>query len=73
MVVLALAFLFTIGWGILLKKKNNLNAHQKRKSIFRLDLDLLNSMLAQPIRYKGEIDLFEQWLSSATEPQVFVV
>lgn len=73
MVVLALAFLFTIGWGILLKEKNNLNAHQKRKSIFRLALDLLNSMLAQPRRYKGEIGLFEQWLTSATEPQVFVV
>jgi len=36
--VLALSFLFTVGWGILLKENGDLNAHDKRKSAFRLEL-----------------------------------
>jgi len=71
--VLALAFLFTIGWGILMKENNTLTAHQKRKSVFRLALDSLNSMMAQPSKHKEEIKLFDQWLSSQLEPSIFVV
>jgi len=71
--VLALAFLFTIGFGVLLKEKNTLTAHQKRKSTFRLALDLLNSMFAQPSKYKEKEELFEHWVSSRVEPSIFVV
>ncbi len=71
--VLAIAFLFTLGWGIIMKENNTLTVHQRRKSVFRLALDLLNSMMAQPSKHKERIKLFDQWLSSQLEPLIFVV
>jgi len=71
--VLALAFLFTIGFGLLLREKGGLNAHEKRKSLFRLALDSLCSMFTQPCKYKGKIELFEKWITSQVEPLNFVV
>jgi len=71
--VLALAFLFTLGWGILLKENRTLSAYQKRKSVFRLALDLLNSMFSYPSKHKEKIKLFEQWLNSEISPSIFVV
>lgn len=73
MAVLSLAFLFTIGWGVLLKEQNRLNAHQKRKSTFRLALDLIQSMFSKPNKHKEKIKLFHQWVTSDLNPQVFVV
>lgn len=72
-VVLTLAFLFTIGFGILLKEKKVLNAQQKRKSTFRLALDLLHSMFKKPRKYKENIELFHQWVNSDLTPLNFVV
>ena len=71
--VLALAFLFSIGWGLLLKQTSSLNAHQKRKSTFRLAIDLLCSMFEKPLRYKDKILLFHRWVKSEVEPTIFVV
>ena len=71
--VLALAFLFTIGFGLLLRENNTLNAYDKRKSTFRLALDTLESMLSKPSKYKGRNELFDQWISSETEPSIFDV
>jgi len=71
--VLTLAFLFTIGFGVLLKERNTLNVHQKRKSTFRLALDLLHSMFQKPRKYKEKIKLFHQWLNSSLTPLNFVV
>jgi len=71
--VLALATLFTIGWGLIVREKYTLTAHQKRKSVFRLGLDLLNSMLVKPSKYKEKVAQFEDWVSSKLEPLVFVV
>jgi len=71
--VLTLAFLFTIGLGILFKENCTLSPYQKRKSTFRLALDLLNSMLAQPSKHKEKIKLLDQWLNSEIEPKFFVV
>jgi len=71
--VLALAFLFTLGWGLLLKENRTLSAYQKRKSVFRLALDLLNSMFSYPSKHKEKIKLFEQWLNSEISPSIFVV
>ena len=77
--VLTLAFLFAFGWGIWLKDQANqglinLNAHQKRKSIFRLALDMLISIL----KAKGgknrndKLTSFIQFLKSEILPQINV-
>ena len=71
--VLALAFLFTIGWGRILREETKLNAHQKRKSAFRLGLDELNTMLKNPCKYKDLLDKFTLWVTGALEPSIFVV
>ena len=73
MAVLALAFLFTIGWGVLMKEKSTLNAHQKRKSVFRLGLDQLQKMLAEPSKYKDSLAQFKRWVTGSIEPSIFVV
>ena len=73
MAILALAFLFTIGWGLIVKEVLPLNAQLKRKSVFRLALDLLNSLFAQPSQYTQEIKLFDQWLIGDIHPYNFVV
>lgn len=73
MAVLALAFLFTIGWGVIMKEKSNLNAHQKRKSTFRLGLDMLQQMLVKPSKHKEKSSLFKQWLTHTLQPSLFVV
>lgn len=72
--VVSLAFLFTLGWGVLLKEqKKNLTARQKRKSIFRLALDTLIEMLNRPDRNKQKISMFHEWVTSDREPENFVV
>ena len=71
--VLALAFLFTLGWGVIMKEKMQLTAGQKRKSTFRLSLDSLNTMYANPERYKEKLQEFTQWVSLEIEPSLFVV
>lgn len=71
--VLALAFLFTVGWGILMKENSTLNAHDKRKSTFRLALDMLQSTLNEPSKHKGRLEEFGKWISSDLKPQFFVV
>ncbi len=71
--VLALAFLFTIGFGLLLREQNTLNAYDKRKSVFRLALDILDSMLVNPSKDKDFSQLFNRWLNSDIEPSIFVV
>lgn len=71
--ILALSFLFTIGFGLLVREKRRLNAHQKRKSVFRLALDSLGSMLANPNKNKGLYALFNEWVTGETEPSIFVV
>ena len=71
--VLALAFLFTIGFGLLLREHTVLNAHEKRKSVFRLALDTLDSMLDKPRKYKDLDYIFTRWLKSELEPHNFVV
>jgi len=71
--VLALSFLFTVGWGILLKENGDLNAHDKRKSTFRLALDLLQSMFEKPNKYKDKLSQFNTWIRSDLNPQFFVV
>jgi len=71
--VLALSFLFTVGWGILMKENNTLNAHDKRKSTFRLALDMLQSMLESPSKYKDKLSQFNDWITSDLKPSIFVV
>ena len=71
--VLALAFLFTIGFGLILREQNTLNAYDKRKSVFRLALDILDSMFAKPSKYKDLNQLFDRWINSDVEPSIFVV
>ncbi len=71
--VVALAFLFTLGWGVMLKEKNELTARQKRKSVFRLALDLLIEMFDRPKANKKKINMFHMWITSDTEPLIFVV
>lgn len=71
--VLALAFVFTVGWGLIMREKITLNAHQKRKSVFRLGLDQLQKILAQPSKNKGSLDQFTQWVTGLIEPSFFVV
>jgi len=39
--VVAMSFLLTFGWGIILQERTKLSAHEKRKSIFRLGLESL--------------------------------
>lgn len=72
-VVLTFSFLFTIGFGVLLKEKTTLSVTQKRKSTFRLALDLIHSMFVKPKLYKRKLTLFQRWITSAVEPQNFVV
>lgn len=71
--VLALAFLFTVGWGLIVKEITTLDATEKRKSIFRLALDLMRSMLENPIYYKESMILFQQWLAHEIKPSIFVL
>ena len=72
--VVSLAFLFTLGWGVLLKEQQkNLTARQKRKSVFRLALDTLIEMLNNPDRNKQKISMFHEWITSRREPEIFVV
>ena len=39
--VVAMSFLITFAWGIILRNRTKLSAHEKRKSIFRLGLESL--------------------------------
>jgi hypothetical protein len=72
--VVTLAFLFTLGWGVLLKEQTqHLSARQKRKSIFRLALDALIEMLNKPHRNQQKINMFHDWITSKTQPSIFVV
>ena len=71
--VVSLAFLFTLGWGVLVKQQGSLNARQKRKSVFRLALDMLIGMFNNPERNKLIIKLFHEWITSDQEPLIFVV
>jgi hypothetical protein len=71
--VVSLAFLFTLGWGVLVKQQGSLNARQKRKSVFRLALDMLIEMFNNPERNKLIIKLFHEWITSDQEPLIFVV
>lgn len=71
--VLALAFLFTIGWGVLMREQVKINAHQKRKSVFRLGLDQLQKMLAHPNKHKDSLARFNRWVTGSLRPQIFVV
>ena len=72
--VLALAFLYTLGWGVLLKQKmSKLTAHQKRKSVFRLALDLLAELFSDPDRNHLKIREFNDWISSSDAIINFVV
>ena len=72
--VLALAFLYTIGWGIYLKETTaKLTARQKRKSVFRLALDLLAEMFCNPHRNRYKINDFGDWVESKIKLQKFVV
>ena len=70
--VLSLSFLFTMGFGLLLREKKTLNAHDKRKSVFRLALDTLESMLCKPKKYKDSERIFDQWIRADIEPSNFV-
>jgi len=72
--VLALAFLYTLGWGVLLKQQmNKLTAHQKRKSVFRLALDLLAEIFNKPGRNRHKIKEFDDWIASSAPLPNFVV
>ena len=72
--VVSLAFLFTLGWGVLLKEQEgHLSARQKRKSIFRLALDILIEMLNRPDRNKKRISMFHEWIALERQPEIFVV
>jgi len=78
--VLALAFLFAFGWGKWLKSQaeqgfSKLNAQQKRKSTFRLSLDLLTSVLKakRGRNHKHRLKTFIQFILSDTLPQINVV
>ena len=72
--VVSLAFLFTLGWGVILKEQQGqLTARQKRKSIFRLALDILIEMLNNPDHNKQKISMFHEWITSNREPSIFVV
>lgn len=71
--VVSLAFLFTLGWGVLLKQQGDLSARQKRKSIFRLALDMLIEMFNKPDYNKQKIKMFHEWITSDREPEIFVV
>jgi hypothetical protein len=72
--VVSLAFLFTLGWGVLLKEQQGqLTARQKRKSIFRLALDALIEMFNNPDRNRQKISMFYEWITSIREPSIFVV
>ena len=72
--VLALAFLYTIGWGVLLKEQmGQLSAQQKRKSVFRLALDLLVEFFDKPELNRHKIREFNDWIASSTPLQNFVV
>ena len=56
-----------------MKQQGPLNARQKRKSVFRLALDMLIEMFNNPDRNKLKIRLFHEWVTSDQEPLVFVV
>ena len=72
--VVSLAFLFTLGWGLLLKEQQGrLSAREKRKSVFRLALDVLIEMFNKPDRNQKKISMFHEWLASDREPANFVV
>jgi len=78
--VLALAFLFAFGWGAWLKNQSNkgiinLNAHQKRKSIFRLALDRLTAVFKRKSGEKHchKSHSFVQFINSEISPLIFVV
>ena len=71
--VLAFAFLITVGWGLIMREKTRLNAHQKRNSIFRLGLDHLQKIFAEPNDYKDFINSFNRWVSGEVSPLNFVV
>ncbi|MFT5632488.1 MAG: hypothetical protein ACI9SQ_000194, partial [Rubritalea sp.] len=53
--------------------QGSLNARQKRKSVFRLALDMLIEMFNNPERNKLIIKLFHEWITSDQEPLIFVV
>jgi hypothetical protein len=57
----------------LVKQQGSLNARQKRKSVFRLALDMLIEMFNNPERNKLIIKLFHEWIISDQEPLIFVV
>mgnify|MGYP003754294377 CR=1 FL=1 len=72
--VLALAFLYTLGWGVKLKQSlEKLTAHQKRKSVFRLALDLLAEIFAYPEHNILKHNDFNHWIGSREPLQKFVV
>ena len=71
--VLAFAYLITVGWGLIMRENTHLNAHQKRKSVFRLGLDQLQKIFAEPSDYKDSIDSFKRWINGEARPSNFVV
>ena len=73
MAVLAICFLFTYGFGLLLKEKGPLSAAQKRKSVFWLGLDTLASIIVKPCIHKENRDLFLDRVVQDVEPKFFVV
>ena len=73
MAVLAISFLLSVSWGLVLKEKEILNAHEKRKSIFRLGVDHIGAMLENPNKYSDKIALFMYLITGKVKPHSFVV
>ena len=62
--IVSLSFLFTLGFGLLLKARDKANALSKRKSHFRYGLDELRKMLSHPQTHHQQLKLFEQWVKT---------
>jgi len=71
--VLTLAFMISYGWGCEMKSKSKLNAHQKKKSIFRLGLDRIAQIFANKESFEIEIQSFFDWFEQPNYQSIFVV
>lgn len=71
--IVSLSFLFTLGFGMLLKARDKANASSKRKSHFRYGLDELRKALSNPNDHHQLLKLFERWVKHHSINLFFVV
>lgn len=71
--IVSLSFLFTLGFGMLLKARDKANALSKRKSHFRYGLDELRKALSNPTIHHHLLKLFEHWIKACSINEKIVV